>query len=120
MTRLAPDGVAVLTDEISYIRRKGGTYCGFGTPFAGELARAGENVSAPIAALYLLAHGAEHGINRLSGAEACAALLRNIVFFAEDPPLVKLVFDAACDLVSRIPVSRLEFALDARVWEMIG
>jgi len=120
VTRFAPAGVTVLTDEISYIRRKDSTYCAFGTPFAGELARVGENVNAPIAALYLLVHGVNNRIRPLSGAESGAALLRNIVFFAEDPPLVKLVFHAACDLVSRIPVFRLEFTPDHRVWEMIG
>lgn len=120
MTRFAPDDVAILTDEISYIRKQDDAYCAFGTPFAGELARVGENVNAPVAALYLLEHGAENRVEPLSGAAAGTALLRNILFFTEDPPLVERVFHSACDLVSRIPVFRLEFAPDARVWEMIG
>jgi hypothetical protein len=120
MTRLAPQDATILTDEISYIRKQDDAYCAFGTPFSGELARAGENVNAPIASLYLLEHGAENRIEPMSGARAGAALLRNILFFAEDAPLVERVFDTACDLVSRIPVSRLKFAPDARVWEMIG
>jgi len=32
----------------------------FGTPFAGELAKAGENVSAPLEAVFLLAQGPEN------------------------------------------------------------
>ena len=52
--------------------------------------------------------------------EACRALLSNILFFAEDADLVQLVFQAACDFVARVPVYRLTFVPDARVWEMIS
>ena len=53
MTRLAPPDITLLTDEMSYLRpeRQSG-YRAFGTPFAGELARSGENCSAPVAALF--------------------------------------------------------------------
>ena len=56
-SRLAPPDVTVLTDEISYVRKCDGVYRAFGTPFAGELARIGENVAAPIAALFFLDKG---------------------------------------------------------------
>ena len=51
ISRLAPPDVTLLTDEISYLRREGDGYAAFGTPFAGELAKPGENVRAPLAAL---------------------------------------------------------------------
>ncbi len=91
----------------------------FGTPFAGELARIGENLRAPVAALYLLAQGAENRFEAVSQAEAARALLRNILFFAQDEELVRLVSQSAFDFVSRVPVRRLVFAQDARVWELI-
>src|SRR6266550_2198406 len=51
ISRLAPSGVTLLTDEMSYVCREDSvsrpTYRAFGTPFAGELAKSGENVSAP-------------------------------------------------------------------------
>ena len=53
-------------------------------------------------------------------AEAGRALLENILFFAEDPELVSLVFQSACEFVSRVPVQRLVFVPDSRVWKMIG
>jgi hypothetical protein len=34
--------------------------------------------------------------------------------------LVHRVFQTACDFVGRVPVYRLTFVPDARVWEMIG
>jgi hypothetical protein len=124
ISRLAPPEVTLLTDEVSYIRREGGHgedgYRAFGTPFAGELAKVGENVSAPIAALYLLEKGPENAIEPLHPAEAGRRLLENILFFAEDAELVKLVFQSACEFISRLPVLRLTFVPDQRVWGMIG
>ena len=119
ISRLAPTDAVLLTDEVSYIRRQESGYFAFGTPFAGELAKSGENVSAPIAALYLLAKGPENRIESVGPAEASRALLESILFFAQDPELVKSVFLAACEFVSRVPVHRLTFVPDAGVWELI-
>jgi hypothetical protein len=91
----------------------------FSTPFAGELAHTGENVRAPVAALYLLAQGEGNRFEAVSQADAARALLRNILFFAHDEELVRLVSHSAFDFVSRVPVRRLVFAPDARVWELI-
>jgi hypothetical protein len=120
ISRLAPPDATLLTDEISYVREEKDGYLAFGTPFTGELAKVGENVSAPIAALYLLAQGPENRIERVSAGEATRALLANLLFFAEDPELVRLIFDSACEFVGRVPVSRLTFMPDSRVWELIG
>jgi hypothetical protein len=47
-------------------------------------------------------------------------LLRNILFFAEDPALVGQVFQAACAFVSAVPACRLTFVPAPEVWELIG
>ena len=128
ISRLAPSDATLLTDEISYVRkdvRKDARkhdhgYVAHGTPFTGELAKLGENVSAPISALYLLAQGPENRIDPVAPGEAARELLANVLFFAEDQELVQRAFHAACEFVSRVPVSRLTFVPDARVWEMIG
>jgi hypothetical protein len=91
----------------------------FGTPFAGELARVGENLRAPLAALYLLAQGPENRIEPMTEAEAARELLQNILFFARDEELVRMIFQTVCDFVRRVPVRRLVFTPDARVWELI-
>ncbi|MGB2593056.1 MAG: hypothetical protein WBG02_00185 [Candidatus Acidiferrum sp.] len=119
MARLAPSDAALLTDEISYVTRQEGGFFAVGTPFFGELARAGENLRAPIECVYLLAKGPDNKIEPISGADAVRGLLANILFFARDPRFVRLVFDAALDFVSRVPVRRLTFAPDSRVWELI-
>jgi hypothetical protein len=128
ISRLAPPDATLLTDEISYVRkdvRKDGqkqelSYAAYGTPFTGELAKLGENASAPISALYLLAQGPENRIDPVASGQAVRELLANVLFFAEDTELVQRSFHAACEFVSRVPVSRLTFVPDARVWEMIG
>lgn len=120
ISRLAPPDVTLLTDEISYVRRASGGYHACGTPFAGELARVGENCAAPVATLFLLAKGPENRIDPVEPSEAVRCLLRNILFFAEDAELVKLVFRSACEFVERVPVQRLTFAPDQRVWDMIA
>ena len=119
MTRLAPADVTLLTDEISYLRPGAGGYSAFGTPFAGELARSGENCSAPVSALFFLEQGPSNQVDELSSAEAVRRLMRNILFFAEDHNLVERLFATACDFVDTIPIRRLTFYPDARVWDEI-
>ena len=134
ISRLAPADVTLLTDEVSYVRpgsrrehageaacaTGGQQYYAYGTPFAGELAKVGENTSAPIAALYLLAQGPQNRIDELTPGEATRGLLQNILFFAKDPALVQRVFDAAFRFVAGTPVHRLTFVPDSRVWELIA
>jgi len=119
MTRLAPPDVTLLTDEISYLRPSAGSYAAFGTPFSGELAKSGENCSAPVSALFFLAQGPENRIDEMPSAEAVRRLMRNILFFAEDHVLVEKLFATAFDFVARIPIRRLTFYPDGRVWKEI-
>jgi hypothetical protein len=97
ISRLAPSDATLLTDEISYVRRNANQYRACGTPFAGELARLGENQSAPLSTLFLLEKGPQNRIEPVAASEAIRLLLRNILFFAEDIDLVNLVFRAACE-----------------------
>jgi hypothetical protein len=119
IARLAPTDATLLTDEISYLRREADGYAAFGTPFAGDLAKPGENVRAPLAALYLLAQGPQNRIDPVGGADAVRAVLQCVLFFAHDSQLVGHVFDSVCDLVQRVPVLRLTFVPDSHVWELI-
>jgi len=126
ISRLAPPDATLLTDEISYVRKVENAagaphgYIAYGTPFTGELAKLGENVKAPIAALYLLAQGPENRIMPISNAVAVRELMRHVLFFGHDEDLVNMVFQTVCDFVKRVPVRRLIFAPDARVWELVN
>lgn len=119
ISRLAPPDSVLLTDEISYVRRDGERYLACGTPFAGELARLGENAAAPIERLFFLAKGRENRIEPIETADALRMLLRNILFFANDAELIEMVFRSACEFLGRVPASRLTFYPDERVWDLI-
>jgi hypothetical protein len=120
ISRLAPSDVQILTDEISYLRRNGHGYVAHGTPFAGELAKVGENAHATLTAIYMLQKGPSNTIERVRDAEAVRMLLRNVLFFANDSSLTISVFETACKLISCVPVYRLTFFPDERVWELIA
>lgn len=119
LSRLAPADVTLLSDEISYIRCQGDGYAAYGTPFFGELARPGANSAAPVSALFLLEQGPQNRVEDMPPAEAMHRLLRNILFFAEDRELVEKILATACDFVSRVPVRRLVFYPDSKVWDSI-
>ncbi len=119
IARLAPADANLLTDEISYVRKGAGGYFAFGTPFAGELAKSGENLKAPLGAVFLLVQGPENRIESVGAADAARGLLKNILFFAKDPELVQAVFRSALEFVDQVPVRRLTFIPDARVWDLI-
>ena len=119
ISRLAPSDATLLTDEISYVRRTGHAYYAYGTPFTGELACVGDNVRAPLAALYLLEKGTDNRIVPIRRSDAAHALMRNVLFFSHDPSLVERVFEAALDFVSRVPVAGFVFTPDERAWELV-
>jgi hypothetical protein len=117
---MAPHDATVLSEEISYVRRQDGRYLGCGTPFTGELNQRGANCDAPLAGLFHLVHGDAHRVEALPEAEAVRLLMQSVLCFPGDSIVTKQVFAAACDLAARVPVLRLTFTPDARVWELIG
>jgi hypothetical protein len=119
LTRVSP-GATLLSDEISIVRLEGdrGVRC-HGSPFWGELARAGENTALPLAAIHVLRHADRHAATPMSPRAALAALLPNVLFFAAVPALVARVLDVAAALVERVPCFSLGFRPDASVWEAI-
>jgi hypothetical protein len=119
LTRLAPPDVHILTDEISYVIKEADGYHAYGTPFAGELARVGENISAPIAGLYFLEQAPRNRLVASNPASALRSLLRNILFLANDKGLVQRVFHTAAEFVFTVPVHRMQFTPQSAAWKMI-
>ena len=119
LARLAPPDAVLLTDEISYIRSIDGVYKAFGTPFVG-IGMTGENISAPLQALYLLAKGPENKIEPLSRKQAVNVLMRNTPFYAKDQKLIEVLLETVCRIAACVPAYRLTFAPTPAIWEMIG
>jgi hypothetical protein len=119
ISRLAPPDATLLTDEISYIRCEEGRYFAHGTPFAGDLGKPGENIRAPLGAIFLLQQGPENRIENVPAPEAVRGVLGNTLFFAQDTALVRAVFETACRIAESVSIKRLTFLPDERVWELI-
>jgi hypothetical protein len=117
--RLAPPDAIVLTDEISYVRRSESGYRAYGTPFAGELARSGANVSAPVQRICLLKQSLENRLRPVRRSEAIRALMRHVLFFAQDNEIVERVLDSVVQFASGVEVMEMEFTPDYRAWELV-
>jgi hypothetical protein len=120
ISRSAPADATILTDEISYVRRRESHYRAWGTPFADELDHVGANVSAPLDALFFLVQGPVNRVEPVGQLAAAHELMRHILFFAHDPDAVKRVFYAALEFVSCMKVARLVCTPDERAWELVG
>lgn len=118
VTRLSP-GATLLTDELSIVRISDQRARCYGTPFWGELARAGENRAAPLRAIYFLRHGSRHAVEAVKPRQALERLLPNVLFFVREADLTARVLDIAADLVEAVPGFDLSFRLDPGFWEVI-
>ena len=118
IARLSPDAT-LLSDELSIVRTTERRASCYGTPFWGELARAGQDHTASLHAMYFLHHGSRHAVEGLRPRQALERLLPNILFFARDADLTARVFGIAADLVDAVPSFDLSFRLDAGFWEVI-
>ncbi len=118
LARLSPDAT-LLSDELSIVRLVDGRAGCHGTPFWGELARAGEDRAAPLGGVYFLHHGSGHAVEAITPRRALERLLPNVLFFARDPELTARVLDIAGELVEAVPCFDLSFRLDPGFWEVI-
>jgi len=118
IARLSPDAT-LLSDELSIVSLAEATARCHGTPFWGELARAGEDRAAPVAGIYFLHHGSRHAVEAIKPRQALERLLPNVLFFAREADLTARVLSIAADLVEAVPCFDLAFRLDPGFWEAI-
>jgi hypothetical protein len=118
IARLSRDAT-LLSDELSIVRITERRACCYGTPFWGELARAGEDRAAPLHAIYFLRQASGHAVEAIGPRHALERLLPNVLFFAREAHLTARVLDIAAGLVEAVPCFDLSFRLDAGFWEVI-
>ncbi len=119
VARLSPDKT-LLSDELSIVKISDGSAVCCGTPFWGELARAGEDRTAPLAGIYFLRQGTRHAAETTRPRQTLERLLPNVVFFAREPELTARVFRMAADLIEAVPCFDLFFRPDPGFWEIVG
>ncbi len=103
-----------LCDELALVRPTEGGFHGVSLPY--WAARPG---SAPLAGVFALEHAPQHRRTRLSSTEALRELRRHVCWPTERPDAMDLVFGTLVRLVQEVPVWRLGFTKDARVWDVI-
>ena len=118
VARLSPDKT-LLSDELSIVKISDGSAVCCGTPFWGELARAGEDRTAPLAGIYFLRQGTRHAAETLRPRHALERLLPNVVFFAREADVTARVFGIAAGLVEAVPCFDLFFRPDPGFWEVV-
>jgi len=118
LARLSTDAT-LLSDELSIVRISDGQARCYGTPFWGELARAGDDSSARLVGIYALHHGSRHTVKAVTPRQALERLLPNVLFFARDGKLTARVLEIAADLIDAVPSFDLAFRPDPGFWEVI-
>jgi hypothetical protein len=118
VARLSADAL-VLSDEISIVRALARDARCHGSPFWGELARAGADHDAPLAGVYFLSQADHHELHPLTPRQAVSALLPNVLWFSRDTVLTAQVLDLAGTLVETVPCFALRFRRDAGFWRLI-
>lgn len=119
LARLSTDAT-LLSDELSIATVADRQARCHGTPFWGELARAGEDRAAPLVGIYFLRHGSRHVVEAITPRQALERLLPNVVFFARDRDLTARVLSIAAGLVEAVPCFDLAFRRDPGFWEVLA
>ncbi len=118
LARLSADAT-LLSDELSIVTVGDDGARVHGTPFWGELARAGEAGAAPLAGIYFPRHAPEHAVTPLAERAALTRILPTVMSFAREPDVVARVVALAADLVAHVPGFILDFRRDPGFWETI-
>lgn len=118
ITRLSPDAI-LLTDEVSLVKMVNGKFNIYGTPFWGELAVGGENLSVPIEAVYFPVKDKKNSINSIGASKALEKLLPNVLFFVNEPKYNLKLFNLCNDFVDHVSANELHFVPSPEFWRLI-
>jgi hypothetical protein len=118
LSRLSADAT-LLSDELSIVTMPADGPVVHGTPFWGELARAGAAATAVLAGIYFPRHAPGHAVTPLGERAALTRLLPTVMSFAREADVVARVLDLAAELVAAVPCFVLDFRRDPGFWEAI-
>jgi hypothetical protein len=110
---------AVLSDELTIIRRVNGEHRAFGTPFWGELQKNGENLSATVGGLMQLVKDTQVHLVPLRPVPALQRLLPCVLFFAKHESFVQRAVDISCRLVQDVHAYEMHFLPDESFWRLV-
>ena len=121
LSRLAAKEHFLLSDELVPVRKDGGKFCAWGSPFWGEMKAGGENRRFGLGGIYKISKAGENSAARLPGGRALGLLLRCSMNFAADAETASLMLALAAELAAAKNAGELRFAKkDPSFTELVG
>lgn len=111
-------GLVMLSDDRMAVRREGGLFHAYGTPWAGD-AEVALNLRVPLKAGFFLFHGPAHSARPLSPREAFESLMPVVSLPWYDRDLVVRITATCEKLASEVPFYAFEFKPDPDVASFI-
>jgi hypothetical protein len=119
IVRLSPE-LPLLTDEISAIQLTDNSrVLGHGTPFFGDLGKAGEKLTVPVKGLYFPVKAEENRVVPLTLQETTRHLLPCVCAYTTDEKRLKEIFTLSQQLAERLPGYLLYFRPEPEFWHAI-
>ncbi len=112
------EGFRLLSDDRMALRKIGGTFLGYGTPWPGDQGAA-LNESAPLCGIYFLRHADDDEVVPLSPREAAERFMPVTSIPWYDPEPMTMVLRFLDDLVAHVPAFDLRFRPGPGVTELL-
>ena len=116
---LAHRGGTLLNDDQTVVRRMGGEFVVYGTPWGGEVGQVSPR-GAPLRAIFFLHHAPRNAVTPARPADAASRLLVQSFPSFYDPAGMAFSLKFLGDLVKEVPCYDLDFVPDAGAVELIG
>lgn len=112
-------GSFILSDELVAVRKIGGQYRAYSTPFTGELDLPAQNLSFPINGVYFPRKSQNNILAALTLKQSLPKFLTNILFFNSEKHFLDKIFGIAEDFLLAVPAYKMQFTLTPTFWKII-
>ena len=112
------NGVEVLSDDRTIVRKKGQQFWMYGTPWHGE-AKYGSPGAVRLERIFFLGHGPEHSIKQITGIDSVSKFLTCSFPPYWNPPGMEFSMELFSDLAAQVPCEELTFKPERSVLDFI-
>jgi hypothetical protein len=109
LARKFPEGV-LLSDEISCVKRIGGSFVAIGTPFLGEFHKGVSNRVVPLERILFIQKGPPNRCEPIDKETAFIRTLGTLLFFCNEPRLHQSLLKGVKQLIFALPTFTLQYA----------
>jgi len=112
------NGVTILSDDRAIVRRMGGEFRVYGTPWHGEAAFSSP-LGAKLERIFFLRHGEENAVRAWTGSAAVSSLLTCSFLPHWDAEGMEFSLEFLTELAAAVPCQELTFTPDRRAIELV-